>query len=393
MSTYGTGLSGGDRIFIELAKSLAKKYSTSIYLWEEGLKICKREGLINVKFMLWSSKFWSKFGFFINYFARIAVAIINSFRLRLDNFPNTVLYSASEFWQDSLPSIILKLRYPKITWIASWYQTAPNPFIGFKENGQLNLIPSFGALAYWIVQQPIKPLIKKYADLCFVTSEPDKFQFSRLNKSNRVVIIKGGVDLDKVKSFKKRYSNLPKVYDAVFQGRFHPQKGVIELIDIWKRVVDKKPDAKLAMIGDGPLMKNVKLQITNCKLQKNIKLFGYVFDGPKKYRIFLKSKVVVHPAFYDSGGMAAAEAMAFGLPGVSFDLEALKTYYPKGMVKVPVSNLDKFAEAILDLLNNKQHYQTIKQQACDLIQNFWGWDRLAERVLRKVEGGGGTRRP
>ena len=52
-----------------------------------------------------------------------------------------------------------------------------------------------------------------------------------------------------------------KKYDAVFIGRFHPQKGVLELIDIWKRVVNKKPQAKLAMIGDGPLMKKVQLKI------------------------------------------------------------------------------------------------------------------------------------
>ena len=31
--------------------------------------------------------------------------------------------------------------------------------------------------------------------------------------------------------------------------------------------------------------------------------------------------------------MAAAEAMAWGLPGVSFDLESLKTYYQKVWLK------------------------------------------------------------
>ena len=46
--------------------------------------------------------------------------------------------------------------------------------------------------------------------------------------------------------------------------------------------------------------------------------------------------MVVHPAIFDSGGMAAAEAMAWGLPGVSFDLPALKTYYPQGMIKNPL---------------------------------------------------------
>lgn len=385
MSTYGKGLSGGDRIWIELSKRLGKKFPVFVYLWEEGKAIAEREGLKDVNFVLWSAKRWARFGFFIDYFARIFIAIFNSLFLKLDNSSSTIIYSASEFWQDSLPSFILKLRYPKIKWIAAWYQTAPNPFKGFKENGVLNILPNLRVLLYWFVQQLVKPLIQKYSDFVFVTSEPDRQQFVGQQHQDKVIVIKGGVDLDKVEFFQAKYKNLPKIYDAVFQGRFHPQKGVIELIDIWKRVVEKRPDAKLAMIGDGPLMEEVKSRVTNNQLTNSVILFGYVFDGPKKYKIFSQSKVVIHPAFYDSGGMAAAEAMAFGLPGVSFDLDALKTYYPSGMVKVPIGDIDKFSEQIIHLLTDQKFYEHLKKQALTLIHKNWSWDSLTERVLNKLD--------
>lgn len=385
LSTYGHGLSGGDRIWIELSKRFGIKYPTKVYVWEEGLEIAKREKLTQVKYVLWSAENTTYFGFFINYFARIFIGFFNSFILKLDNSPNTIVYSASEFWQDSLPAVILKLRYPRIKWIAAWYQTAPNPFRGFREDGRLRLLPDIRALAYWIVQQPIKPLIQKFANYVFITSEPDKLQFPKLNNLDRILVIKGGVDLDKVNLFQKKFSNLPKIYDAVFQGRFHPQKGVIELINIWKRVVDKKPDAQLAIIGDGPLMQSVKLIIKNNNLDKNITLFGYVFDGPKKYRIFSQSKIVAHPAIYDSGGMAAAEAMAFGLPGIAFDLEALKTYYPKGMIKVPIANLEVFSEKVEQLLKNKKFYQRIQKEATELVYDYWNWDSVVKRILQKFK--------
>lgn len=381
MSTYGVGLSGGDRIFIELSKRLAKKYSVSVYLWEEGLNICKREELENVNYVLWSARNWAKLGFFMNYFARIFIAIFNSFTLKLDNTPNTIVYSASEFWQDSLPAIILKLRYPKIKWAAAWYMTAPNPFRGFREKGKIGLFPSIRALAYWFIQQPIKPLIQRFADFVFITSEPDKLQFPKLNQLNRIMVIKGGVDLDKVSLFKKRFSNLPKIYDAVFQGRFHPQKGTIELIDIWRMVVEKRPKAQLAMIGDGALTNEIRLKIRDLKLERNVRLFGYVFDGPEKYKIFSQSRIVVHPAIYDSGGMAAAEAMAFGLPGVSFDLEALKTYYPKGMIKVKIGAIKDFAQKILLLLNNSTLYKRNAEEAAEMIKLNWSWDGRVESLL------------
>src|SRR3989442_1370313 len=126
MATYGKGLSGGDRIFIELAKRISKYYQVYVYVWEEGLHICQREGLKGVVYNLWSAKNWAKLGFFVNYFARICIGLLNSLTLKTEDSPSTIVYSASEFWQDSLPAIILKLRFPHIKWIATWYQTAPN---------------------------------------------------------------------------------------------------------------------------------------------------------------------------------------------------------------------------------------------------------------------------
>jgi glycosyltransferase involved in cell wall biosynthesis len=181
--------------------------------------------------------------------------------------------------------------------------------------------------------------------MVWITSEPDKWKFvgKRLSMS-KVVVVRGGVDT-------KISASIPepveKQFDAVFIGRFHPQKGVLELIDIWKYVCEQKKDAKLAMIGVGNLEEAVAKKIKDYSLSYNVILFGFK-DGIEKVKIFKDSKVVVHPAIYDSGGMAACEAMACGLPGVSFDLPALKTYYPKGMIKTPCYDLRAFAENILN---------------------------------------------
>ena len=40
-------------------------------------------------------------------------------------------------------------------------------------------------------------------------------------------------------------------YDAVFVGRYHPQKGIYHLLNIWKQIVEQKPLAKLAILGNG----------------------------------------------------------------------------------------------------------------------------------------------
>lgn len=293
----------------------------------------------------------------------------------------TYIYSASEFWMDSLPCLILKLRYPKIKWVAAWYQTAPNPLKGFSE-GRYKL----SAFYYWLMQKPIKPLISRFADFVLVNNETEKVQFPRLNRNKKVIVVLGAVPLEDIKRFLATNYKLlaTKKYDAVFQGRFHPQKGVVELIDIWKKVVEKKPDVKLVMIGDGPLMENVKSQISNYQLQNNVELFGFLFDGDKKYKIFAQSKVVVHPAFYDSGGMASAEAMAFGLPCVGFDLPSYKSYYPQGMVKVKIGDKKAFASQIMKLLEGKDYYKKVTKEAIEIIESNWSWNIRAQQVLLKI---------
>ncbi len=390
-AALGEGLSGGDRIFIEFAKRLSKHNQVIIHVWEEGYRICKREGLSetrSLKFEVMDINFWCKFGFVICYFARIIEAILNAFSKTIENEHTTIVYSASEFWMDSLPAIILKLRFPKVNWVASWYQTAPNPIQGFSEGSRQKLY-RFSAFYHWFMQVPIKPIIENLADFVLVNNDQETKQFPDLNKKGRAIVILGAVNIDQIEEWRHKFSkeNFTKKYDGVFQGRFHPQKGVVELIDIWKSVTEKLPDAKMAMIGDGPLMNDVKDRIKELNLKENIYLFGYVFDGDQKYRIFSQSKIVVHPAFFDSGGMASAEAMAFGIPCVGFNLESYKSYYPKGMIKVKIGDLKAFADQIVELIKNSNKREELGKEAQKMIKKNWSWDQRVDQLLTFLNEG------
>jgi glycosyltransferase involved in cell wall biosynthesis len=149
-------------------------------------------------------------------------------------------------------------------------------------------------------------------------------------------------------------------------------------------VCEKKQEARLAMIGNGPLEEEARTKIKALGLERNIELLGFM-DGEKKFEVFKQSKIMVHPATYDSGGMAAAEGMAWNLPGVSFDLEALKTYYPQGMVKIPCYDEQRFADAILRLLNDPPYYKEQARLAHELILNVWDWKKRAEFVWKAMK--------
>jgi len=383
LASHGVGLSGGDRIAIEFARRWSKNASIIIYCWDEGQAMWQGQGLKgeNIHYRLVSLDSWKRFGFFINYLARIVAGIKIALSIIIENPSTTILYSASEFWMDSLPAFIIKERFPKINWTATWFQTAPNPFKGFAEGKRHGKRYRLNAFFYWFSQFPIKPLISHCANFVLVNNETEKKQFPKLTDREKVIVVIGAVDVKKIEAFQNKYKGFKKIYDAVYQGRFHPQKGVVELIDIWKQVVEKNPDAKLVMIGDGPLMKDVRLKIKKERLQNNIKLVGYIFDGEEKYKIFAQTKIVVHPAFYDSGGMAAAEAMAFGLPCVGFDLKSYQSYYPHGMVKVEIGDSKQFAKTIISLLQDEGLRKKIGSQAEEMIKKNWSWDKRAHETF------------
>ncbi len=383
------GLSGGDRIFIELARGWKDKAEVCLAGCEEAITVCKREGLDDIRFFQSCTKLGLKnvytlSAIFRNLFKKLFFGcwFVLKKRKLIRDFSH--VYSVSDFYPDSVPAFIIKLFNPKIVWIAGFYLFAPSPCAADSPYKGKDF---FRGLLYWLSQRPIYWIINRYADVVFVTSEPDRGAFiNQKRPGQKVLAIRGGVDVSAANiyfSSEEVIAVKQRKYDACFLGRFHPQKGVLILIDIWKKVVESKLDSALAMIGNGPLEDEVVNKIKEYGLEKNVFLFGFL-NGEAKFDIFKQSRIIVHPATFDSGGMSAAEAMAWGLPGVSFDLESLKTYYPQGMMKVPMFDQSRFSLEVLRLLSDKDHYARTAAAARELIVSQWDWKKQAGDIFNQV---------
>lgn len=377
-------LSGGDRILIELFRRWCWYFTkVDLLTCSIGEKVVKRylKPLENIS--LKTIKVRKQY--YQNLWALYLYKTIKG--LTMTNQPKEdydFIYSSSDFWPDSIPAFWLKLRKPKACWLAGFYLFAPSPF---QEDSPYKDENFLRGLLFWLTQLPIYFIVKNWADYVFVTSEPDVEKFITTKRGRKkIIVVQGGVDITEAKKYLANKNAVPvekREYDACFVGRFHYQKGVLELIDIWKKVCDQKKEAKLAMIGIGPLEQKIREKIKKYKLEKSIDLLGFR-DGKDKYKIFKQSKLMVHPATYDSGGMAAAEGMAWGLPGVSFDLDALKTYYPRGMIKTPKGNFNEFANNILKFLDDKNLYYKTSKEAISLTQEVWDWDKRAKKIYQQV---------
>ena len=111
-----------------------------------------------------------------------------------------------------------------------------------------------------------------------------------------------------------------------------------------------------------------------------------LLSGDKLYQMISKCKINVHPSYEEGWGTVICEAMACGLPVVAWDLPVYRTIYPKGIVKIPVGELKKFSESILELLTNKRLYDKISKEAQEVASKY-DWNKIAEEetnILRKI---------
>lgn len=281
-------------------------------------------------------------------------------------------YSCSDFGPDVLPVFLLKNKF-KFNWIASMYLFVPSPLDNLKNKYRF---PFIRYIIYYFYQQFLFKVMLLKLDLCLVTNEYDKRYFpSRLQ--NRILSIYGGVNIDQIKAAIRSFSNttLSKEYDAVFCSRLHPQKGISQLLDIWKIVVKSSPGAVLGIIGNGDsVFENyLKDKAQKLSIGKNIDWLGYV-NNTEKYKIYLKSKMLVHTTIYDNNGMVAAEALCTGLPVIMYDLPSLG-FYEKGCVKISQRNYKAYAEAVVKILTDVSYYNQVvppKKSIADM-RDFWNW--------------------
>lgn len=260
------------------------------------------------------------------------------------------VYSASDFWMDSIPAFILKLKGNK--WVAGFYLYAPRCKV-----------------IYYFLQKIVYWMILAFADIVCLTNGSMVYGF----KGKKTIEVNGGVDLTLAGC-----DDRPRKYDAVFCGRIHPSKGIDELIHIWRLVRKEKPDATLALIGDYDLgIGYIKKLINGENL--GIDILGYL--GDERFEIYKQSKVVLYPALWDHFSMSPVEAMACGCPMVAFNLPVMKYINPQGcyLINVWSNKLQHFAKVVV----NPQHYKVVQKSAIDWA-NTWDWNITTNKVFNAI---------
>ena len=212
---------------------------------------------------------------------------------------------------------------------------------------------------------------------------------AKLKKLNRFVVLTeedkdAWPELKNISVIPDPLSFLPTKYSELMErrviavGRYVYQKGFDMLLQAWSKIDKLYPDWQLAIFGDGDRTPYEKQMKTFGVDAKRCHLNGPTPNIQQEYVI---SSIFVFSSRFEGFGMVLVEAMACGLPVVSFDCPC----GPKDIVRdgedgllVENGNIDLLASSLSRLMNDETLRQSMSKAGLKNVQRF-NIEQIAEQ--------------
>lgn len=164
-------------------------------------------------------------------------------------------------------------------------------------------------------------------------------------------------------------------------GRLVPQKGFDTLLDAFAGVKARRPDARLLVLGEGPLRGDLERRVKELGLTGSVRLPGFI-RNPFPY--MANADVFVLSSRWEGLPNALIQAMAVGAPVVATDCRSGPDEILEGNRYghlVPVDEPSSMSQAILGVLDGDKR----------IVDQEWTEKYLAASVARQYAAALGVR--
>ena len=187
------------------------------------------------------------------------------------------------------------------------------------------------------------------------------------------------------------------VPEELFDIRRHPEdfylcfgrldvfhKGIDTLLEAIALIATRRPSVRLRIAGRGPNGDRIRSMISELGIEENVQMLGSVSDAERN-ELLATAAVQLMPSRFEGFGLAAAEAMAAGVPLIAASVGSLPEVVdvPRGGVLVPSENAEALANAAEKLLADPYGRSALSITARESARRF-SWDAVATAHLEFI---------
>ncbi len=175
-----------------------------------------------------------------------------------------------------------------------------------------------------------------------------------------------------------------------FAGRFDPEKGILQLVEAFSRVLKVHPDAKLVISGSTafgvhtltPYVREVETLAASIVKHNpgSVQFTGYLHHDRDLPAWFQRATLLASPSiFQEPFGLVNAEAMACATPVVGSKRGGIPEVLGDTGVLVDPEDIGGFADAISMLLGNREYTVKLGRAAYQRCREMFDWQIVAQR--------------
>lgn len=243
---------------------------------------------------------------------------------------------------------------------------------------------NFGNIAFSGYFRRLERTCLKRAHANFFVSDFLRNSIMRDAADTRDFVIHNGVDLE---IFNVNASKPVRPKDVItlgYVGTIDYHKNLEILIDAFDQVLRtlSSPRIRLLIVGDGPMLNELKSYIAEKGISEFIECVGWVKHENIVRYLNRMDIAIHHTANRYMSPLKIFEYMAVGLPVIGPDIPAIREILEDGTDLLLVrSEVEDIANKITYLIEHDEKRQRIAMVGCEKIRSRFGWKNNVDKIL------------
>jgi glycosyltransferase involved in cell wall biosynthesis len=194
--------------------------------------------------------------------------------------------------------------------------------------------------------------------------------------------------IDPERFWRKAQSHDAGPLRAAFVGRLVPYKGPDMLLESALELL-RSGSMTIDIVGDGPLMPELRAFVQKHNLEKVVTLHGWVANEQVQ-DILCQCEVLAFPSIREFGGGVVLEAMALGVVPIVVDYAGPgELVTGETGLKIPIGTRESivagFRETLTRLSEDRSELAALSRNACDQVQKRFTWPAKARNICAIYE--------